>query len=99
MAGTIKQHVGRVREKLSERLAEVGIDVHPADLLSTMGGERQCDCARWETIDARKDGEPAHVHSFSTMTACARYGVVLTDDDMWNWFEANDKEPVRKTDG
>ena len=88
MAGTIKQHVGRVREKLSERLAAVGVDVSPDNLLFTMGGERQCDCARWETLDARKGSEPAHVFSFSTMTVCARHGLELTEEDGWNNFEA-----------
>lgn len=97
MAGTIRQHVGRVRERLAERLAEVGIQVDAGDILGTQGGERSCDCARWETLNATKDGEPTHVFSWDTMTICARYGIVLSRDNGphgWGGYEAHAKGMV-----
>ena len=97
---------GRVRVRLAERLYEHGIEVDPADLVTQEGDYRKntWDLCRWCTYNARKDGFVANVHSYDTMTECARRGITLAHDsrDMPNDFEAHAVEPEadgRETEG
>ena len=86
MATTSSQHVGAVRERLAELLAEAipGARFDPADLVTQTGRwaqQRYSDICRWCGDGRDEHGLNVHVASWDTMTLCARNGIEVTRDE------------------
>jgi hypothetical protein len=75
---------------LVDSLRSVGVLVEGHNFRSAQGGERQCDCARWNVSYAQPCIPLAAaagpwsglyiVHSWDTMTQCARRGIQIDID-------------------
>lgn len=69
-----------LRERLTARLAEIGITVAPEEFTPAKGWYRTAavaDCVRWEAHGFGRSGVVRYLCSFDTMTDCARYGVTI----------------------
>ena len=91
-----------LRERLTDRLAAVGLTVRPADFMPAKGSYRtnaQLDCHLWEAsgffLPEATESCPAptgfkvHIASFSRMTDCARYGITIERMTGVMWVEAD----------
>lgn len=77
------RHVGRVRVRLSEILAEHGYVVAPDDLRPQTGAWRtdcRLDVCRWEATLTDVTGCDWLVQCWDTMTECVRRGVDIRPD-------------------
>lgn len=86
--------IGRDRERLAERLAEIGIRCYPDEITPAQGRWRNltlegCDPVRWWAT-GRKDFEihgvkgetQIQIRGYSTVKDCARHGVWIGDADV-----------------
>ena len=74
--------VGSVKLRLFKKLREAGIPIPaPECLWGQQGGYRgrHWDLARWGADFTDENGKHWIVYSWSTMTECARYGVLVHD--------------------
>ena len=71
-----------LRERLAKRLQDAGVIVLPSDFRPVQGGERSSainETYRWEAAGER-NGVGIWLVSFSTMTDCAKHGVIVERD-------------------
>lgn len=95
--GRSKNTVGRVREKLAALLRHQGFEIDAYDLRWADGQNSHVteDCIRWDgwaTACGRADCPPippgvrVYLHSWDTMSLCARVGIVVVEDDLpWSY--------------
>lgn len=79
-----------IRNRVCALLLGEGILIEPADIWFAQGGDRRRDGARWGALYARQliplRGAaltlPCGLHSWSTLTDCARHGVDIAIDGL-----------------
>ncbi len=90
------ERIGRVRDRLSEMLAEHDILIAPDDLRTNRYYQtKYFDGCSWTGDGRRADGSSVHVWSWDTMTELVRYGFELDNDpyrDLPNQWELHVKE-------
>lgn len=74
--------VGKVRIKLAARIKELlDVDVQPENIQRTNPNHRHFeDCVAWDCWGLQR-GRRVQVHSWDTMTVCARKGIVRIGHD------------------
>lgn len=80
--------IGHVHERLAERLTEAGFDCTPDNIWQNRGARPENDQVYWQALTLH-----GAVHSFSTMSDCARLGVRVERerDGVGNGYVASPK--------
>jgi hypothetical protein len=81
-------------ERVAGLLAEAtGAKVDPDEIRPVYGGWKKLDVYRWEVYIEVEPGVFVFVGSWSTMAACARYGITTSEDSLGS-LEVFAKDPL-----